>query len=634
MDPKQNSPEPENTNFNPNPQPQVFKPTNASNNLRGAPTPIEVPQQPLQQAVPSPQQLPPQQPVTSSPSPAPYDTSKLFQPDSLTPISGNNNKKGIFKLFGSRSGEGGGSKKKKLALILTPLLAVLIATAGVFGFYIPNRPNNVWNTGLDRSGEAIDKLVVDVTEKDQIEQLKKSEMTATIDVKYQDVSFSGSSSAKFEPSKLDGSLSFSSKEGDQAEQTLKLRLLGQLAEGATYPNIYVQLSGLKSLGAEYMAPELVEYDGKWIEISEEYMKSFGFIPQEDAAKDDYVTADDVSQIARAISGTTREYVLSSDKDKAVLEQRSFEGKEKIDGVTTYHYKAGINKAHAKDYCKALADRLMSTEAYKKLPGVDKDKIDEEKEAANKECDESVDRDIKDSETFDIWVDGKYKLISKIRVYESDDKQSYMDIGQTYKGGDKLSLYTAFYNTKDKVEVKFVLDTDVKTKQTKGTLTANWGENDSSGELKVTFEAKPYTEELNVEKPEGTIPIKDILTKLGIDPSGSSSTGVPILDMKDDDADKKSDINTIYSQLEVHFAINGFYPSLSELNNSSWRSANMISLDEEALKAPDSESATLSSSPSASQYGYSPTGCNSEGCAHFTLSAQLSDGTQFTKNSSN
>ncbi|HYF96413.1 MAG TPA: hypothetical protein VD947_00040 [Patescibacteria group bacterium] len=630
MDPKQNNPEPENTNFNPNPQPQVFRPSNVPNNSPEVPVPAATPQQPQQQFVPSPQQLPTQQPIPSNPVLTPYDTSKLFQPDSLTPVSEGNNRKGIFKIFGNRSGGGNGSKKKKLALVLAPLLAVIIAAAGIFGFYIPNRPDNVWNTGLDRSGEAIDKLVVDVTEKDQIEQLKKSEMTATIDVRYQDVSFSGSSTAKFEPSKLDGSLSFSSKEGDKAEQALKLRLLGQLAEGAVYPNIYVQLSGLKSLGAEYVDAEMVEYDGKWIEISEEYMKSFGFIPQENETKDDYITADDVSQIARAISGTTREYVLSSDKDKAVLEQRSFEGKEKIDGVTTYHYKAGINKAHAKDYCKALAERLISTDAYKKLPGVDKSKINEEKDGAKKECDESVDRDIKDNETFDVWVDSKYKLISKIRVYESDDKQSYMDIGQTYKGGDKLSLYTAFYDTKDKLEVKFVLDTDVKTKQTKGTITATWGENDSAGEVKVTFEAKPYTEELNVEKPEGTIPIKDILAKFGIDPSGISSG----INMQSTDAARKSDINAIYSQLEVNFAINGFYPSLSELNDSSWRSANMSSLDEEALKAPGSKSAILGSSPSASQYGYNPTGCNSSGCAHFTLSAQLSDGNQFTKNSSN
>lgn len=76
-----------------------------------------------------------------------------------------------------------------------------------------------------------------------------------------------------------------------------------------------------------------------------------------------------------------------------------------------------------------------------------------------------------------------------------------------------------------------------------------------------------------------------------------------------DADRKSDINSIYSQVEVYFAENGKYPSLDEMNDGPFRQDNMQGLSDDALTDPSGTSgATLTGTvPAANsstyQYAY-------------------------------
>jgi hypothetical protein len=103
-----------------------------------------------------------------------------------------------------------------------------------------------------------------------------------------------------------------------------------------------------------------------------------------------------------------------------------------------------------------------------------------------------------------------------------------------------------------------------------------------------------------------------------------------------DADRKADINTIYSYLEVYNAQNGYYPSLAQVNNPAWRASNMKDLDNSALAPPGSSVTTLATAASSSQYGYSPSGCSSAGeqCSNFILEAMLDTGGKYTKYGSN
>lgn len=58
-----------------------------------------------------------------------------------------------------------------------------------------------------------------------------------------------------------------------------------------------------------------------------------------------------------------------------------------------------------------------------------------------------------------------------------------------------------------------------------------------------------------------------------------------------DADRKSDINSIYSQVEVYFAENSRYPSLAQLNDATFRNDNMQGLSDDALEDPSNAGTT-------------------------------------------
>src|SRR3982751_6956611 len=52
-----------------------------------------------------------------------------------------------------------------------------------------------------------------------------------------------------------------------------------------------------------------------------------------------------------------------------------------------------------------------------------------------------------------------------------------------------------------------------------------------------------------------------------------------------DTERKTDVNAIHGQVEAYYAQNGKYPTLANLNDSTWRGSNMKGLDAEALKDP-------------------------------------------------
>ena len=101
--------------------------------------------------------------------------------------------------------------------------------------------------------------------------------------------------------------------------------------------------------------------------------------------------------------------------------------------------------------------------------------------------------------------------------------------------------------------------------------------------------------------------------------------------------RQTDINAVDSHVEAYYATNGNYPTLANLNDATWRSANMKGLDPEALKDPKATSDDLASGTgSATQYGYTvtPSGCDNTTtmCDSFTLTATLEGGGTYVKKS--
>ncbi len=94
-----------------------------------------------------------------------------------------------------------------------------------------------------------------------------------------------------------------------------------------------------------------------------------------------------------------------------------------------------------------------------------------------------------------------------------------------------------------------------------------------------------------------------------------------------DTERTTDIKALHGQVEAFYAQKGFYPSLTDMNDSTWRGNNMKGLDQEALKDPKGAGYTLVAAPAAKSYSYAIT--NSAGssceaddttCAKYTLTS--------------
>jgi type II secretory pathway pseudopilin PulG len=108
-----------------------------------------------------------------------------------------------------------------------------------------------------------------------------------------------------------------------------------------------------------------------------------------------------------------------------------------------------------------------------------------------------------------------------------------------------------------------------------------------------------------------------------------------------DSERQADINALHSHIEAYFAQNGYYPTLTELNDRAFRTTNMKGLDPDALQDPEGKDAVLVAKPLAKTYAYAATAkdgtecvkevvSSSKDCFHYTLTATLSDGSTYIK----
>ena len=106
-------------------------------------------------------------------------------------------------------------------------------------------------------------------------------------------------------------------------------------------------------------------------------------------------------------------------------------------------------------------------------------------------------------------------------------------------------------------------------------------------------------------------------------------------------ERQTDIKALHGQIEAYYAQNGKYPTLDNMNDSTWRSSNMKGLDAEALKDPKGSAQTLVASPAANSYSYDvkasdDSACDNstKDCAKYTLTATYEGGGTFSKSNLN
>jgi len=121
--------------------------------------------------------------------------------------------------------------------------------------------------------------------------------------------------------------------------------------------------------------------------------------------------------------------------------------------------------------------------------------------------------------------------------------------------------------------------------------------------------------------------------------------------KNRNSNRQASIDKLQSKLETYFAQNNTYPTLDNVNDTSWRKANLKDLADNDIKDPrwskDVDACTkdgstiLSSSPTDNCYSYQATtsdgsACDNKEkqCAQYTLTTMLEGGGKYVKSSLN
>lgn len=111
--------------------------------------------------------------------------------------------------------------------------------------------------------------------------------------------------------------------------------------------------------------------------------------------------------------------------------------------------------------------------------------------------------------------------------------------------------------------------------------------------------------------------------------------------KERNTERQRDIGELRDELEAYYTQYNKYPTLAQMNDASWRTANMKGLDPEVMRDPSSTSYNLSANPTKHIYAYKVTSASGKTCndvkivcTQYTLTATLEGGGTYVKTSLN
>ncbi len=515
-------------------------------------------------------------------------------------------------------------KRSKTKLLTLVLGLIVLLSAGVsatyFGYIVPNKPENIWNKSWANIGAGYDHLI------SYSSNLQKSTKGFSLKGSYKaEGSQSGSGSIDILSYNADASLKVGM---NLTKGPINFELRSIAVANSKFPDIYFKVSGIKSLGLISTPYDSLinSLDGKWISIDHSYTDQLA----SGSSPNPKLTAQDITDFQNAFSKVSKQWLFTSNPNHQVIQIKQKIGKETQDKRSVYHYKAQLNKQNLKVYIKALRDGLKDTKFAKAyfptIAGISDTKITD-----------SVDR-LKNIPNLDVWADTHTKLIHKLRVSKDT---SYFEIGQDYQGGNQFPYSLSLYDKSGKsvTTSRFSGTLDMKTNISNNQFSINSDTEKISGQLQVS----PNNNQTKVDKPSPTTSIQDLLAGiLGGSLSTDNLTSSSAVSTQSKDVNRKANLRSISNNLEVYYAINGFYPTLANLNDSTWLAANASGLDVSALKDPDGTSSKLSATPAAHIFAYAPTTSDGKACSNaagkectkYTLTATLSDSSKYNLSSLN
>lgn len=408
-----------------------------------------------------------------------------------------------------------GKRPRWLIPSIAAAVLILLASGGfVFGFYLPNQPDAIYKQSLQNSGKAIDTMI------DESLALSEEQKAVKLDGSFTfksasasgDIEMSGSSDVDLN-SKYDIS-------ANVAGQKFTANILTTKAAKSNSPDVYLKVSGVKSMLTSAGYGALATYDNQWIAIDHTILDSGLMADGGDASSTAQPTEAQLKDAAAKIQEVNRTYLFTTDKSKAVLENKKYVGTEEMNGRTVYHYQVGYNKANLEAYVTELTAALdksslnaWAKEAYSKSIS-ELMTVDELKKSIQKADNSFV---------FDLYADKSQKLVHAIKFTDAASKTT-MTISQNYKGGDEypFALNVVTTDATNPITAEITVTANKKTGAVKMTASGDMGK----GSDKVTYTgevtATPNNDKVEVTVPKNSRPITEVIGQLFGGYSSSSS----------------------------------------------------------------------------------------------------------------
>ena len=420
-------------------------------------------------------------------------------------------------------------QKPVLIAVIAVAAALLIGGGFVFGFYLPNTPDNVYSAGLENTGKAVDQLIA-YSKTQQSTDYKGADFDGTLKFKSPDASF-------------DFDMNGSADVSGNLSAAMNLDLLGDKgsanirsvhAAGNDSPDLYLQVNGIKKYLDSNGMNALDSLDGQWISIDHTLLDTYKSQVSDLSGGVDLTTAPTYAEVQDAeakVQTVNRQYLYTTNSSTAVLANEQYVGQSTENGRALNRYKVGYNKDHLKAYVKALGAALDSSKLndWSKKANNGKN-LSDVMELSQMQSDISS---AKGDYTFDLWVDTGTKLIGKVTFTDTDpaDKGGTFTVAQNYTGGDEYP-FSVSVNVKDSSgnPQAYTVSSTLNTATNKVTVSLNGTSKDGSGttSIDLTLHATPSKQNISVSAPAGAKSVNDILNELGLGglvPSASSGSSL-------------------------------------------------------------------------------------------------------------
>jgi len=384
------------------------------------------------------------------------------------------------------------SRKKPKALLMGVILAVVLLFVGSAGAYygliVPNSPENVWEAALINTGEAYDEVAAFVITN---EVAKGFNIDGNFDYKYDDARLSGDFMVKSYGSEFTVDINLK-----QEEFAATFNVLSVAKEESLVPDVYIRLEKLENLASisdSFTAEVYKDYVGNWYSLSD---LDEGVL---ETTTDTEFSQQDYQELADAVGSVMKDFVFTSDEQKAVLELVEVVGSETFYDQDTYHYKVKLVPANFALFQAALETKLQETKIGQALNG----ELDAESYS------ETLTSNFEEGQTYDVWVNKKTKLLQTIRDY-NDDAASYADIGQLYEGGDVIPVFLNLVNKNNDSTSETFLKLSLNRADSSARLEARYGGDGRGDDFTLMSNFKPNDQPLNITAPENAQSILSVL----------------------------------------------------------------------------------------------------------------------------